>query len=306
MPRRNRPSRIATSRASSPARRRTAPPRRPPAGQHFLADPLIAADIVAAAELTPADDVLEIGPGRGALTADLLATAAHVTAVELDEELALGLRRRFAGDPRLTVVNSSVLAAAPDVFLAEGGRRPPYVVVANLPYYITAPVMRQLLEYGPRPSRLVVMVQREVAEAIGGRHGLSLLGVSVQVFGSVRELFRVPPSAFDPPPRVDSAVVRIDVYAQPHVPEPEIEGFFSVVRAGYRAPRKQLHNALGSGLWLPPGEASCLLAAAEIDPARRAATLSVEEWRRLYRTYEQRRPGYADAVRPAGDAEAEA
>jgi 16S rRNA (adenine1518-N6/adenine1519-N6)-dimethyltransferase len=282
------------------------PAVRPRAGQHFLADPLIATDIVAAADLTPVDDVLEIGPGRGALTAELLAAAAHVTAVELDEVLATELRRRFPSEPRLTVVCASVLSAPPDEFLAEGGRHPPYIVVANLPYYITAPVMRQLLEGGPRPSRLVLMVQREVAEAIAGRHGLSLLGVSVQVFGAVRELFRVPPSAFRPPPRVDSAVVRIDVYDQPQVPEPELDGFFTVVRAGFRAPRKQLHNALGSGLWLPPGEAPRLLTAAGIEPARRAATLSIAEWLQLYRTYEQRRIGYASPANTGGDAEEQA
>lgn len=270
---------------------------RPRIGQHFLTDSLIAHDIVEAAELTPQDDVLEVGPGGGAITHLLLQRAAHVTAVELDEGLAQALRRRHAGEPRLTVIAQSVLATPADLLLAEGGRRPPYVVVANLPYYITAPVMRYFLEEGPRPRRLIVMVQREVAESIAGKGGgLSLLGVSVQVFAAVELLFRVPPRAFEPPPRVESAVVRLTLYDQPLVPESELKGFFNVVRAGFRNPRKQLHNALSGGLWLPAGEAPKLLDAAKIDPMRRAGTLSIADWRRLQQMYEAARPGFAQAT----------
>jgi 16S rRNA (adenine1518-N6/adenine1519-N6)-dimethyltransferase len=261
---------------------------------------MIAADIVAAAELSPQTDVLEVGPGRGALTEELLQRAAHVTAVELDEWLAERLRRRFAGEGRLTVIASSVLDQPPDVFLAEAGRTPPYAVVANLPYYITAPVMRHFLERGPRPQRMVVMVQKEVADGMAGRgQGFSLLGVSVQVFGAVREVLRVRPEAFAPPPRVDSAVVRVDVYPEPLVPERELPGFFDVVRAGFRSPRKQLHNSLASGLWLPPGEAPGLLEQAAIDPTRRPATLSVAEWYQLFRAIEAARPDFAERMRAA-------
>ena len=293
MPRRNRPAPRRQASGSSRQGQRPAV-RRPRIGQHFLTDPLIAHDIIKAAELRAGDEVLEVGPGQGALTEGLLERAAHVTAVDLDEQLAERLRRRFAGNARLTVVQSSILDHSPAVFLAEGGRHPPYVVVANLPYYITAPVMRQFLERGPRPCRMVVMVQKEVAESLAGKgEGLSLLGVSVQVFGAVRELFRVPPRAFDPPPRVDSAVVRVDVYDEPLVPATEIEGFFEVVRAGFRSPRKQLHNSLASGLWLPAGEAPALLQQAEIDPMRRPATLSVAEWLALTRAYAVARPTFA-------------
>jgi 16S rRNA (adenine1518-N6/adenine1519-N6)-dimethyltransferase len=294
LPRRNQPPARATGRRGS-SRHSSARPAlapRPRIGQHFLADPLIASDIVAAAQLGPNDDVLEIGPGRGALTGELLNAAAHVTAVELDEGLAAALRQRFAGNPRLTVIADSILAHAPDVLLAEGGRRPPYAVVANLPYYITAPVMRHLLERGPRPSRIVVMIQREVAESITGKGaGLSLLGVSVQVFAAAELLFRVPSTAFDPPPKVESAVVRLAVYEQPLVPPDRLDGFFNVVRAGFRNPRKQLHNALASGLWMASGEAPASLEAAGVDPMRRAATLSIAEWSRLHDVYEAVRAG---------------
>jgi 16S rRNA (adenine1518-N6/adenine1519-N6)-dimethyltransferase len=255
---------------------------------------MIARDIVDAADISPADDVLEVGPGKGALTEDLLGRAAHVTSVELDEDLATSLRRRFAGESRLTVVAANVLDHRPDELLSEGGRTGAYKVVANLPYYITAPIMRHFLERGPRPEAMVVMVQREVAENIAGVGGsMTLLGVSVQVFGSAKLLFRVPPRAFTPPPRVDSAIVRVNVYPVPLVPVPELEGFFRLVRAGFRGPRKQLHNALGSGLWLPPGAASPLIASAGIDPERRPGTLSVDDWYRLYAAYERARPAFA-------------
>jgi len=261
---------------------------------------MIAHDIAAAADLSAEDTVLEIGPGGGALTEQLLEHAGHVVAVELDERLAEALRRRHAGETRLTVVGGSVLDHPADELLAAGGRTPPYVVVANLPYYITAPVLRHLLERGPRPRRLVLMVQREVAATICGRHGLSLLGVSVQVFAAPRLLFGVPPEAFRPPPRVHSAVVRLDCFAAPVVPEAELAGFFRVVQAGFRQPRKQLRNSLPGGIWLPPGAAPELLQGAGIDPARRPGTLGIAEWLALYRCYAGMRPAFErERVEPA-------
>jgi 16S rRNA (adenine1518-N6/adenine1519-N6)-dimethyltransferase len=238
------------------------------------------------------------------LTDLLLERAAHVTAIELDEGLADALRRRHAGDARLTVVSGSVLDHPPDALLAAGDRHPPYVVVANLPYYITAPVLRHILEGGPRPDRMVVMVQREVADAITARRGnISLLGVSVQVFAAVQPLFRVPPEAFRPPPRVDSAVVRLDCYPSPQVPEADLKDFFQVVQAGFRAPRKQLRNALAAGIWLPHGAAPDLLEAAGIDPMRRAGTLTVADWRRLLSVYRTARTAFTPVGdRPALDA----
>lgn len=302
MPRHTHPTtRRSAGTRGRPRRAAARPPRRARIGQHFLTDPLIAHDIVDAAELTDADTVLEIGPGGGALTEQLLERVGRVIAIELDERLAERLRQRHAGEARLTVVGGSVLDYSANELLAAGGRAPPYVVVANLPYYITAPVLRHLLERGPRPRRLVLMVQREVAEAICGQHGLSLLGVSVQVFAAPRLLFRVPPEAFRPPPRVQSAVVRLDCFAEPLVPAPELAGFFGVVQAGFRQPRKQLRNSLPHGIWLPPGTAPTLLDAAGIDPARRPGTLSIAEWLTLYRCYAGMRPAFAH-LHEAGDA----
>jgi 16S rRNA (adenine1518-N6/adenine1519-N6)-dimethyltransferase len=258
---------------------------------------MVAHDIVDAAEIQPGDDILEVGPGKGVLTEILLQRAAHVTAVELDEGLAEALRRRFSGNEKLTVVGSSVLEHAPDVLLAAGDRRPPYKVVANLPYYITAPILRHFLERGPRPERMVLMVQREVGEVITGKQGsLSLLGVSVHVFSQPEFLFRVPPEAFRPPPRVDSAVIRLNSLAEPAVAEAEQEAFFQIVRAGFRSPRKQLRNALPSGIWLPPEQAPAILEEAGIDPMRRPGTLDVGEWLTLLRAYERARPSFG--VRP--------
>jgi 16S rRNA (adenine1518-N6/adenine1519-N6)-dimethyltransferase len=288
MPRRNAAARRAPSRASGAGRRASLNPKRSRIGQNFLVDPMVAADIVAAADLSPGDTVLEVGPGHGAITGMLLERAGAVVAVELDEALALETRRRFAGTGALTVVNDSILTHTPDVLLAEGGLQPPYIVVANLPYYITAPTLRHFLERGPRPRRLVLMVQREVAQTVAPeKPGLTLLGVSVAVFAEPRLLFVVPPTAFQPPPKVLSAVVRLDVRPTPLVPEDELEGFFKIVSGGFRTPRKQLHNALPSGgIWLPPDDGAFpLLAAAGIEPSRRAGTLTVEEWLGLHRAY---------------------
>jgi 16S rRNA (adenine1518-N6/adenine1519-N6)-dimethyltransferase len=203
-------------------------------------------------------------------------------AVEIDETLARHVRRRFDDATNLAVVNAAVLDHTPAELLAEGHAAPPYKVVANIPYYITAPILRTFLESPEPPRSMTLMVQKEVAESIVAPPGkMSLLGASVQFYGSARLLFTVPASAFYPPPKVDSAVVRIELYERPPLDVPNVDAFFDVVRAGFANPRKQLHNALAGRLWLPPNSAPDLLRSAGIDPMRRAQTLSLAEWARV-------------------------
>lgn len=234
--------------------------------------------------------MLEVGAGTGELTSVLAKRAAAVAAVELDEALCRALRTRFADQAAVRVVNANVLQHPPLDLLREAGLSPPYIVAANIPYYITAPILRHFLEASAQPRRLVLTVQREVADALVARPGsMSLLGASVQFYADVELLFLLKPESFRPPPKVDSAVVRITVAPTPKVQVRDVDEFFQIVRAGFRSPRKQLHNALGQGIWLPSGEADPLLRAAGIDPMRRAQTLSLDEWAAVERAYSERR-----------------
>ncbi len=252
--------------------------------QHFLVDQRVLSGIVAAADVSPTETIVEIGAGLGVLTRELAARARAVVAVEVDEKLCLHLRQSLQAYPNVAVVCADVLSLSPARLLDEAGAHAPYAVVANLPYYIAAPVLRHFLEGDPPPTRLVVMLQREVAESIAAGPGrMSLLGVAVQFYGRPHLLFGVPPQAFYPPPKVRSAVLRIDVADGPRVEVPDTPAFFEVVRAGFSAPRKQLRNSLAQGLGLPPAEAEALLAAAGIDVRRRPQELSIEEWAALCR-----------------------
>lgn len=265
-------------------------------GQHFLTDRRVLGRVVAAAEVSPGDAVVEVGAGLGALTAELATAGARVAAVEIDEGLCAYLRRRFA-TAAVRIVQADVLSLPPEALLGEAGLAPPYLVVANLPYYIAAPVLRHFLESGAPPRRLVVTVQKEVAESIvAGPGEMTLLGVSVQLYGEARLLFTVPSSAFYPPPRVTSAVVRIDVADRPRAGVDDVARFFQAVRAGFSAPRKQLRNALALGLGLDVGAAAALLAIAGVDPRLRAQALSLEQWAALARAL----PGGVSDERSAG------
>jgi 16S rRNA (adenine1518-N6/adenine1519-N6)-dimethyltransferase len=283
VPRRNAPSRPRTS---APTKRRLPARPRKALGQHFLHDDVILDRIVREGGFHEDEEVLEVGGGTGELTERLAAAAGHVTSVELDEVLCRHLRDRMAGFDNCDVICANVLDHSPAQLLAEGGGSPPYALAGNVPYYITAPIFRHFLGAADRPIRMVLLVQREVAESLAAGPGkMSLLGVSVQMYADVRVLFPVPAKAFMPPPKVESAVVRVDVRARPAVEVEDEARFFQVVRAGFRTPRKQLHNAIASGLWLPPDSAPDLLRSAGIDPMRRAQTMSLEEWAALTRAY---------------------
>lgn len=290
MPRRN----SSAVRSAQSAHRSSLPARpRKSLGQHFLFDQDVLDRIVHEGGFTKEETVLEVGGGTGALTERLARAAGRVISVELDEVLARHLRACMSVYPGVSVVNANVLDHAAVELLAEGGGQLPYVLTGNIPYYITAPIFRHFLDAAHRPTRMVLLVQREVAESIAAPPGkLSLLGVSVQVFGAARVLFRVPARAFTPPPKVESAVVRVDLYPEPLIPAAEEKQFFSVVRAGFRRPRQQIHNAIAGGLWLPPDSAPDLLRSVDLEPTRRAQTLSIEEWRRLATAYAAFKEGW--------------
>jgi 16S rRNA (adenine1518-N6/adenine1519-N6)-dimethyltransferase len=250
-------------------------------GQHFLKDPFVLQKIArAVAEAAPCT-VLEVGPGTGNLTAALLEEGLDVVAVEIDQRMYDHLRERFRGEGRFRVIPGSALEVEPRLLL---GRQAPYTLAGNLPYFLASAIVRHFLESDTPPQTAVVMVQKEVAREWVARAGdMSLASVGVQVFARPRVLFDVAPEAFAPPPKVRSSVVQLDILPAPQVPKDELVPFFEVVRGGFKHPRKQLHNSLSAGLWLPPGGADEALGIAGIDPMRRPQTLSIEEWYRVYR-----------------------
>src|SRR4030065_685760 len=226
-------------------------------GQHFLADASVLQTIVEAAELSPADTVIEVGPGLGILTAELVRRAGNVVAVERDTKLALQLKRRLASPANLRVINADILKVSPSELL-EGTSR--YKVGANLPYYITSPVLRYFVAASPKPSLMVVMVQKEVGEAIVADPGkMSLLAVSLQVYSKPRIISHVPSRCFYPQPKVDSVILRFDVLPEPAVKVADMGDFFEVVRFGFSSPRKQLHNSLAHGLGAKTGGSGLML-----------------------------------------------
>ncbi len=255
-------------------------------GQNFLVDSSALRKLVEAAEIPPDAEVLEIGAGVGSLTVWLAAAARRVVAVEVDANLIPLLRQSLSGLSNVTLVEGDILAVRLSEWLQEEG----YLVVANIPYYITSAIIRHLLESRPRPSRMVLTMQREVAERICAAPGeMSLLALSVQVFGQPRPVLRIPAGAFYPPPQVDSVSLRVDLYPQPLIPADLLNDFFRLAKAGFAQKRKTLRNSLSAGLAIPPAQAAALLEAAGIDPQRRAETLSLAEWERLSRLWAQQR-----------------
>ncbi len=251
-------------------------------GQNFLHDPNTLEKIVATADLMPEDIVVEIGPGTGTLTEVLAQRARHVFSVEIDERMRPILEAQLAAYPNVYLIFEDFLKV--DVMKLVDAA--PFVVVANVPYYITSAILRHLLENAHRPRHLVLTMQVEVAERITAQpNDMSLLAVSVQFYGNPQIITRLKPGVFWPRPEVDSAVLRIDTYDKPlfDVPSPEL--FFRVVKAGFSQKRKQLKNSLGGGLALKNSVAGELLEDVGISATRRAETLTLEEWARLSRAY---------------------
>lgn len=259
-------------------------------GQNFLADEAALQQVVEAAEIGEEDSVLEIGPGLGSLTRHLARRARQVVAVELDAKLIPPLRQVLQTYPNVHIVQGDILALDPAALMSSSGSLPApasatgsgYLVVANIPYYITSAVIRHLLESTLKPRRLALTVQREVAARITAGPGeMSLLALSVQVYGQPGIVARIPAGAFYPPPQVDSAVVRVDLYPEPLIPHPLLALFFKLAKAAFSQKRKTLRNALSAGLSQSPAQVEVWLRSAGIDPMRRAETVSIPEWRAL-------------------------
>jgi len=252
-------------------------------GQNFLVDESALEKVAAAAELTPSDTVLEIGPGLGSLTRHLAQRAARVIAVELDSSFLPALEETLRPHDNVEIIHADILR----LDLARlPGLAPGYLVVANIPYYITSAIVRRLVEAPVRPARIVLTVQREVAERIPAAPGdLSLLAISVQLYASPRIVARLPAGAFYPRPEVDSAILRLDVHPSPPVPLVGVDSFFLVVKAGFSQKRKQLRNALSGGLRLTSSQADNLLKQAGVLGSRRAETLTLTEWAALANAY---------------------
>ncbi len=247
--------------------------------QNFLADVDVLDGILAEAEPAPGRRVLEIGPGLGILTAALLDAGAAVTAVELDRGLAAFLRDRLS-----EAIDRGALRLVEGDALDEDLTHllePPYDVVANLPYHITSPILHALLGRTPRPERLVLMVQREVADRIAAPAGrMSYLSVFVQYHARVRIAFPVPRSAFEPEPAVESAVIVLEPYPEDdRLPDEVAEDeLWRLVQAGFRERRKMIHNVLSRQLPIGADHVTRALEAAGIAPDRRPQTLEVGEW----------------------------
>jgi 16S rRNA (adenine1518-N6/adenine1519-N6)-dimethyltransferase len=249
-------------------------------GQHFLVDRAALLKIVQAAEIEPTDAILEVGAGTGVLTRELARRGRRVVAVEMERDMLALLQETTADYGNVELLARNLLALDPAAVFGQE----PYKLVANLPYYITAAALRHFLEAAHQPSLMVVMVQQEVAERIVAAPGdLSLLGVSVQFYGRPSIIARVPAQSFYPAPQVDSAVLRVDIAPQAVLSATERQSFFRIVQAGFSERRKQLHNALTHGLHYKNEVVRAWLAEAAIDAARRAETLSIEEWLRLWR-----------------------
>jgi 16S rRNA (adenine1518-N6/adenine1519-N6)-dimethyltransferase len=259
-------------------------------GQHFLIDETVLERIISAAELSLGDIVVEVGPGLGILTEGLAKQGVKVIAVELDSKLVALLKKRMASFPNVKIIHADILKITPRQILenelAVSALFQGYKVIANLPYYITSPLLRHFFEDVLQPREMIVMVQKEVGEAMVAAPGnMSLLSVKTQFYSRPSIISYVTATSFYPPPKVDSVILRLDVYPQPPIDVPNAASFFDVVMHGFSAPRKQLRNSLAHSLDMPPGQVTLLLEKAGIEGKRRPETLNLEEWRELWKVF---------------------
>jgi 16S rRNA (adenine1518-N6/adenine1519-N6)-dimethyltransferase len=266
----------------SDARRpgRDFPPTRKSLGQHFLSDPSILGRIADALSPGRGDTVIEIGPGRGALTEILAARAGRVKAIEVDRALAALLRQRYVTRPEVEIVEADVLET--DLGGLAGG---PYLLAGNVPYYITTPILFHALK-APRPARAVYLVQREVAERIVAAPGdreYGALSANVQGFATAELLFRVPAGAFHPPPKVESAVIRISPRTDPVVDSDHEASYRALVQEAFGLRRKQMRRVIRTIAGVDAARAEMVLAESGISPDARPETVAPEEFARLIR-----------------------
>ncbi|PKO06387.1 MAG: ribosomal RNA small subunit methyltransferase A [Chloroflexi bacterium HGW-Chloroflexi-3] len=251
-------------------------------GQNFLVDHGALEKVVDVAEIEPIDVVLEIGAGLGSLTRFLSAAARKVVAVELDSKLIPILETVLGSEGNVELVYGDILKLDPTRLISVDQ----YLVVANIPYYITSAIFRHLLSAKRKPRRIVMTIQKEVAQRICAEPGdMSLLALSVQVFGKAKIVAKISAGSFYPAPNVDSAVIRVDLYPNPLVDESMLDTFFQLTRAGFGQKRKMLRKSLAAGLSLPVIKVEEMLLQNEIDSTRRAETLNLDEWGKLTEYY---------------------
>lgn len=261
-------------------RDRALPPVRKSLGQHFLRDRRILTRIVDALDPRDGDTVVEIGPGRGALTDILRHRAGRVVAIELDRALAAVLRERFGAVSNVSIVQADVLEV--DLGEAAGGE---YLLVGNVPYYITTPILFHALQ-PPRARRAVYLVQREVAERMAAAPGspdYGALSVNVQAVATVEQIFRVPAGAFTPPPKVESAVVRVTPRPDPIVAATEEQALRELVQAAFGLRRKQMRRVIREIHPMPASDAEAILAECAIPADARPETLAPAQFAALLR-----------------------
>jgi 16S rRNA (adenine1518-N6/adenine1519-N6)-dimethyltransferase len=254
-------------------------------GQNFLDDSNVVKRIVESAELYPQDAVVEIGPGKGVLTEALAKKKGKVLAIELDDRLIPILKDKFSKKKNVEVFHGDILKINFPKLIEEKftiNEAKSYKVIANIPYYITAPIIRLLLETKYPPKEMYLMVQKEVAERIVAKPGnMSILAVSVQYYAFAHILFGVSRLSFDPMPQVDSAIIKIVVKGKAECGKEQTKKFFKLVRAGFAAKRKTLANNLASSFKMTKKEVESALENLGFTKNTRAQELSVEDWQEL-------------------------
>jgi len=258
-------------------------------GQNFLKNNEIVKKIVESANLKADDLVLEIGPGKGVLTEELAKYAGKVVAVEIDENLVKLLFNKFSNNKNVEIICGDILKTNLPELLGHlmSKSKKSYKVVANLPYYITSPIIRLFLESKVPPSEMILMVQKEVAERITANPGqMSILAVSVQYYADAEILFEVGKENFDPIPEVDSCVIKITKYKSQSTNKIQSTNFFKIVRAGFSAKRKTLVNNLANSLHLDKNIVEEKLKSLKIKSAARAQELSIEKWKEITNLFE--------------------
>lgn len=251
-------------------------------GQNFLIEPSGLRKVLSAAELQGDEQVLEIGAGLGSLTVLLAQNAREVIAIEIDQTLFPALQEAISQYKNVKTAHGDILELDLTNLLSDE----PFVVVANIPYYITSAIIRKLLETQKRPTHMVLTIQKEVAERIIARDGkMSLLALSVQIYGKPELVATIPAGAFYPAPDVDSAVLKLSLYEQPIIEDANTDAFFKLATAGFSQKRKTLRNSLAAGLGISAQESEGLLDKAQIQSTRRAETLHLQEWQQLLDAY---------------------
>jgi 16S rRNA (adenine1518-N6/adenine1519-N6)-dimethyltransferase len=252
-------------------------------GQHFLTDETVPDIIIEAAGLTAKDTVMEIGPGLGVLTDKMAPLVGDLYAIEIDRVLANKLKQKYSNRDNIHIINADILQVDLSQILTAGIN---YKVVANLPYYITSPILNYFVHGNLKPVSMVIMLQKEVGDSIAAEDGnLSVLSISMRIYTIPRLVAYIPPQSFYPEPKVHSAIIQLDFLPKPSIEIDNIENFLHFVNRGFASPRKYISNSLATGLKMENVAAVELLEKAGIETIKRAENLTLEQWRNLYELY---------------------